>query len=70
MAALPLERNENLKQYSEIAMSHVTVGQENSATINLYYENLGIGQPIVLIHRAKSRAISVDMAQSGCRKPC
>ena len=31
-------------------MLYVTVGQENSATIDLYYEDLGTGQPIVLIH--------------------
>jgi non-heme chloroperoxidase len=31
-------------------MPYITVGQENSATIDLYYEDLGTGQPIVLIH--------------------
>ena len=31
-------------------MPYVTVGQENSATTDLYYEDLGTGQPIVLIH--------------------
>jgi pimeloyl-ACP methyl ester carboxylesterase len=31
-------------------MPYVTVGQENSATIDLYYEDLGTGQPIILIH--------------------
>ncbi|URD48685.1 alpha/beta fold hydrolase [Chroococcidiopsis sp. CCNUC1] len=31
-------------------MPYVTVGQENSATIDLHYEDLGTGQPIVLIH--------------------
>ena len=31
-------------------MPYVTVGQENSANIDLYYEDLGTGQPIVLIH--------------------
>jgi non-heme chloroperoxidase len=31
-------------------MPYVTVGRENSATIDLYYEDLGTGQPIVLIH--------------------
>jgi len=31
-------------------MPYVTVSQENSATIDLYYEDLGTGQPIVLIH--------------------
>jgi non-heme chloroperoxidase len=34
----------------EVLMPYVTVGQENSATIDLYYEDLGTGQPIVLIH--------------------
>jgi len=31
-------------------MPHVTVGQENSAAIELYYEDHGSGQPVVLIH--------------------
>ncbi|MCS5713206.1 alpha/beta hydrolase [Herbiconiux sp. CPCC 205716] len=31
-------------------MSHVTVGTENTASINLYYEDHGSGQPVVLIH--------------------
>lgn len=31
-------------------MPYVTVGQENSADIQLYYEDHGAGQPIVLIH--------------------
>ena len=31
-------------------MPYVTVGQENSATIDLCYEDLGAGQPVVLIH--------------------
>jgi non-heme chloroperoxidase len=39
------------KAKSQAALLHVTVGQENSATIDLYYEDLGTGQPIVLIHR-------------------
>ncbi len=32
-------------------MSYITVGQENSANIDIYYEDLGAGQPIVLIQR-------------------
>jgi non-heme chloroperoxidase len=28
----------------------ITVGQENSAPVNIYYEDLGSGQPVVLIH--------------------
>jgi len=31
-------------------MSYITVGQENSGTIDLYYEDMGSGQPVVLIH--------------------
>jgi non-heme chloroperoxidase len=31
-------------------MPYITVGQENSANIDIYYEDLGTGQPVVLIH--------------------
>ena len=31
-------------------MPQVTVGQENSADIEIYYEDHGAGQPVVLIH--------------------
>jgi non-heme chloroperoxidase len=31
-------------------MPHVTVGKENSGNIDLYYEDHGSGQPVVLIH--------------------
>jgi pimeloyl-ACP methyl ester carboxylesterase len=31
-------------------MSFITVGQENSTEIRLYYEDHGIGRPVVLIH--------------------
>jgi non-heme chloroperoxidase len=31
-------------------MAHLTVGQENSTPIDLYYEDQGAGQPVVLIH--------------------
>ncbi len=31
-------------------MPHVTVGRENSAPIELYYEDHGAGRPVVLIH--------------------
>ena len=31
-------------------MNYITVGQENSGTINLYYEDHGTGKPVVLIH--------------------
>jgi non-heme chloroperoxidase len=31
-------------------MPYITVGKENSGNIDIYYEDLGSGQPIVLIH--------------------
>ena len=31
-------------------MSYITVGKENSGTIDLYYEDHGTGKPVVLIH--------------------
>jgi non-heme chloroperoxidase len=31
-------------------MPYITVGKENSATIDLYYEDHGSGRPVVLIH--------------------
>ena len=31
-------------------MSKVTVGRENTADIEIYYEDHGAGQPVVLIH--------------------
>lgn len=31
-------------------MAYVTVGKENSADINLYYEDHGSGDPVILIH--------------------
>jgi non-heme chloroperoxidase len=31
-------------------MPYITVGKENSASIDIYYEDFGAGQPIVLIH--------------------
>ena len=31
-------------------MPHISVGKENSANIDLYYEDLGSGKPVVLIH--------------------
>src|ERR1700730_13187739 len=34
----------------EGAMPYINVGKENSASIDLYYEDHGSGQPMVLIH--------------------
>src|SRR3977135_3457269 len=35
---------------NEDTMPHVTVGTENTAPIELYYEDHGSGQPVVLVH--------------------
>src|SRR4029078_10859566 len=35
---------------TRIAMAFVTVGQENSAAIRIYYEDHGSGPPVVLVH--------------------
>src|SRR6266511_1276390 len=37
-------------QLREAAMSFVTVGQENSEAIRIYYEDHGSGAPVVLVH--------------------
>jgi pimeloyl-ACP methyl ester carboxylesterase len=34
----------------ETIMGHITVGNENSTPVELYYEDQGAGQPVVLIH--------------------
>ncbi|MGW1122604.1 alpha/beta fold hydrolase, partial [Streptomyces tanashiensis] len=31
-------------------MPYITVGQENTTAIELYFEDQGAGQPVVLIH--------------------
>ncbi|MFC5163231.1 alpha/beta fold hydrolase, partial [Nonomuraea angiospora] len=31
-------------------MGYITVGNENSTPVELYYEDQGSGQPVVLIH--------------------
>lgn len=31
-------------------MGYITVGEENSTPVELYYEDRGVGQPVVLIH--------------------
>jgi non-heme chloroperoxidase len=46
-------------------MPYVTVGQENSGSVELYYEDHGAGRPVVLIHgyplsgRARDRQVPV-----------
>src|ERR1700758_2532974 len=42
--------NLHLRPQKEDLMPYVTVGKENSADIELYYEDHGSGDPVVLIH--------------------
>ena len=37
-------------------MSKLTVGKENNADIDIYYEDHGTGQPVVLIHGSSAYA--------------
>ena len=45
-------------------MSRVTVGQENSTDIEIYYEDHGTGQPVVLIHGFAAFLGVVDAADA------
>jgi non-heme chloroperoxidase len=53
-------------------MPTVTVGRENNADIEIYYEDHGVGQPVVLIHgyplsgRAWDKQVPILLA-AGCR---
>ena len=43
-------------------MPYVSVGQENSASIDLYYEDHGSGPPVVLIHGLSAEWACVGQA--------
>jgi peroxiredoxin len=45
-------------------MAFITVGQENSTDIDLYYEDHGAGQPVVLIHGYPLNAQSWERQQA------
>ena len=45
-------------------MPYVTVGKENGANIDIYYEDHGSGKPIVLIHGCP---LSGASGRSSCR---
>jgi non-heme chloroperoxidase len=57
---------------TEEAMPYIKVGQENSGSIELYYEDHGSGRPVVLIHgyplsgRAWDKQVPV-LLDAGCR---
>jgi peroxiredoxin len=48
----------------ECVMAFITVGQENSTDIELYYEDHGAGQPVVLIHGYPLNAQSWERQQA------
>jgi pimeloyl-ACP methyl ester carboxylesterase len=50
-------------------MPFVTVGKENSSSIDLYYEDHGAGKPVVLIHGypLSGAAWETDSCPSRCR---
>jgi hypothetical protein len=47
----------------------VTVGQENNADIEIYYEDHGAGQPVVLIHRYPLSGRAWTSSGGRCRGP-
>jgi len=54
-------------------MAYITVGKENSSNIDLYYEDHGIGNPVILIHRIPTQRSFLGEASSstpGCRPAC
>ncbi len=50
-------------------MAMITVGKENSMPIDLYYEDLGSGQPVVLIHGYRSTATRGRSRPRRCSTP-
>jgi peroxiredoxin len=46
----PDKRHKAVREKRRDIMSFISVGTENSTDINLYYEDHGSGQPVVLIH--------------------
>jgi len=52
-------------------MPYITVGKENSGSIDLYYEDHGSGMPVVLIHGYPLSALpgETDRGAFGCGSP-
>jgi len=63
------EQPANHSNSAFIGDCNALLGQENSATIDLYYEDLGTGQPIVLIHGFPSTVIpgKAGLSAAKCR---
>jgi non-heme chloroperoxidase len=64
--------NHNPPEEGEFAMSYVKVGKENSTDIELYYEDHGSGDPVVLIHGYPLSGASWEkqlpvLLSAGCR---
>jgi non-heme chloroperoxidase len=51
-------------------MPYVNVGQENSGSIELYYEDHGEGKPVVLIHGYPLSGASWEKQVPACRPFC
>ena len=47
-------------------MPYIRVGQENSGSIDLHYEDYGSGQPVVLIHGYPLDGRAWDKHRSRC----
>jgi pimeloyl-ACP methyl ester carboxylesterase len=50
-------------------MPYVKVGEENSASIDLYYEDHGAGMPVVLIHGYPLDGHSWERSSTRCCRP-
>ena len=50
-------------------MAFITVGKENSTPIDLYYEDLGSGRPVVLIHGYPLNGHSWERQSGPCSTP-
>ena len=50
-------------------MAFITVGHENSTDIELYYEDHGTGQPVVLIHGYPLDGHSWEKQTARCSTP-
>jgi hypothetical protein len=50
-------------------MGGIRVGEENSTQIHIHYEDLGSGQPVVLIHGSRSVAARGKSRRSPCSTP-
>ena len=47
-------------------MSKLAVGQENNAEVEIYYEDHGAGQPVVLIHGYPLNGHSWESRSTSC----